>query len=860
MLRPRSVLLVVACAACGGAPAPDYGVALSLAEWRAAAIDSLRYDLRFNVPAERTAPVIGRVTLSFMLSDRAQPLVLDFRGDTASIRTATVNGTQVPVRVVNGHVLIDASELDDGGNVVTLDFTAGNDALNRNDDFFYALFVPDRAATAFPSFDQPDLKGRYRLTLEVPSAWSAIANGAELSRDTAQGRATITFAETQPLSTYLFAFAAGRFDAEVAQRDGRTLTMYHRETDRARVARNRDAIFDLHATALKWLEDYTQIPYPFGKFAFLAVPSFQFGGMEHPGAIWYRATSLFLDESATQNQHLGRASVIAHETAHMWFGDLVTMRWFNDVWMKEVFANFFAAKIVQPSFPKVNHDLRFFLAHHATAYGVDRTLGANPIRQPLENLRQAGSLYGAIIYQRAPIVMRQLERLVGDSAMRAGMRTYLRRHQFANASWPDLIAILDELTPEDLVTWSRTWVEEAWRPQIAARWANGTVAVTQRDPRAERGLTWTQTVGVALGYGDSVTTVSVDLRGDSATIPVDRRAPDWILPGADGLSYGRFALDAASRSALLVRAPALADPIVRGAAYSALWESVLGGATRPADMLDLTLRALETEQDELLTQQLVGLMRSAYWRFLGAAERDALAPRVEAALWREMERAIGVSRKAAFWNTIVSVTRTEPGVARLRRVWAKEESIRGLPLSELQYTSLAEALAVRDVPDAEHILTTEAARITNPDRHARFAFVRPALSSDASVRDSTFRRLTDVANRARESWVLDALAYIGHPLRAKRAERYVEQGLALVPEIQRTGDIFFPLGWVSALLDGQQSPEVAEMVVQYLDTSRSLDARLRGKVLQAADDLFRAARIVHGWRGGPTLEGDREPR
>ena len=137
--------------------------------------------------------------------------------------------------------------------------------------------------------------------------------------------------------------------------------MFHRETDAAKVARNRDALFDLHAKSLAWLEDYTGIKYPWGKFDFVLIPSFQFGGMEHPGAIFYNASSMMLDESATQNQLLNRASTIAHETSHMWFGDLVTMRWFNDVWMKEVMANFMAAKIVNPSFPEVNHDLRFLV-------------------------------------------------------------------------------------------------------------------------------------------------------------------------------------------------------------------------------------------------------------------------------------------------------------------------------------------------------------------------------------------------------------------------------------------------------------------------------------------------------------------
>ena len=311
--------------------------------------------------------------------------------------------------------------------------------------------MPARARLAFPVFDQPDLKARWTLTLEHPAKWQSAANGAELSRTTDGDRVDRDSSpRPQPLPTYLVAFVAGDFKVETAERNGRTFRMFHRETDAAKVARNRDAIFDLHARALDFLEHYTAIPYPFGKFDFVAIPAFQFGGMEHAGKILYNASGLMLDESATQNQLLGRASVIAHETAHMWFGDLVTMRWFNDVWMKEVFANFMAAKIVNPSFPNVNHELRFLLSHYPAAYEVDRTPGANPIRQPLDNLNEAGSMYGAIIYQKAPIVMRHLEALLGDDDFRDGLREYLKAHAFGNATWSDLIAVLDARTPMDL--------------------------------------------------------------------------------------------------------------------------------------------------------------------------------------------------------------------------------------------------------------------------------------------------------------------------------------------------------------------------------------------------------------------------
>jgi aminopeptidase N len=271
---------------------------------------------------------------------------------------------------------VSAADTRAGENEITIEFTAGDESLNRNDEFLYTLFVPARAQYAFPCFDQPDLKARYRLSLEVPAGWKAVANGAETAHDErAAGGTRLQFAETQPLPTYLFAFVTGKFSVETAVRKGRELRMFHRETDAAKVARNREAIFDQHAAALEWLENYTAIPYSFGKFDLVLIPSFQFSGMEHAGAILYNASSLLLDESATQTQKLDRASVIAHETSHMWFGDLVTMRWFNDVWMKEVFANFMAAKIVNPSFPELNHQLRFLMTHYPAAYQVTARRG-----------------------------------------------------------------------------------------------------------------------------------------------------------------------------------------------------------------------------------------------------------------------------------------------------------------------------------------------------------------------------------------------------------------------------------------------------------------------------------------------------
>jgi aminopeptidase N len=279
---------VLGAAACqGGERDPDPGVALALAEARAATLSDIRYDLHFQIPADPGVPVTGIATIAFVRGPTRAPLVLDFRVPPEQVGELRLNGRAVTYTTPNGHIVIPAREIGAGTQTVTVAFTSGNDALNRQDDLMYALFVPDRASTAFPAFEQPDLKARYALTLTIPASWNAVSNGTLTSRDSSATEThEVRFAATEPISTYLFTFAAGRFEELTAERNGRSLTMYHRETDSLKLARNSAAIFDLHATALSWLESYTGIPYPFQKFAFLAIPAFQFGDMEHPGAVW----------------------------------------------------------------------------------------------------------------------------------------------------------------------------------------------------------------------------------------------------------------------------------------------------------------------------------------------------------------------------------------------------------------------------------------------------------------------------------------------------------------------------------------------------------------------------------------------
>ena len=414
-----TVLLLIA--GCSGSPLEE-GVSRSLALERAAHVRDIHYHLAFRIPEEKTAPVEGSETLTFSL-DRRRSLALDFREGAESVHSLEVNGKPVPIQWEAEHLILN--HLKKGPNTVSITFTPGDQALNRNDDYLYTLLVPALARTVFPCFDQPDLKAVFTLQLDIPADWVATSDAGRLTETVWNGRKVLLFKDTKPISTYLFSFVAGRWQVASRTIDDLPMRCFYRETDPAKVAQLPE-VFEQVANAVRWMESYTGIPFPFGKYDFVVIPGYQFGGMEHPGAVQFTDKRIFLGPDPTVDQLLSRADLIAHETAHMWFGDAVTMQWFDDVWTKEVFANWFAARITEGMFPEVDTALKDFKAFNLPAYEEDRTEGTNPVKQQLDNLRDAGLVYGNIVYDKAPVVMNMLAERMGADAFRDGLREYLR--------------------------------------------------------------------------------------------------------------------------------------------------------------------------------------------------------------------------------------------------------------------------------------------------------------------------------------------------------------------------------------------------------------------------------------------------
>lgn len=816
------------------------GVSWDLAQHRSNTLSQIHYRLRFEIPENANEDIHSLLQLSFDLNSRRTPLQLDFTGPSDAISRVLCNGIDTSFEVRNQHIVIPKSALLAGRNHIEIAFIAGQSSLNRNPDYLYTLFVPDRARTAFPLFDQPDLKAKFDLTLAVPSEWTALSNAPLMSVSRKDGTAQYQFATTDLTSSYLFSFVAGKFKTVTQSRQGRSMTLLHRETDKEKVSRNLDAIFELHWSAIEWMEAYTGIEYPFQKFDFALIPSFQYGGMEHVGAVQYRASSLLLDESPPEAVLLNRASLIAHETAHMWFGNLVTMQWFDDVWTKEVFANFMAAKIINPSFPNVDHELNFLLQHYTAAYGVDRTAGANPIRQQLSNLNEAGNLYGPIIYHKAPIMMRQLERLLGEEKFREGMRQYLENHAFGNASWPQLIEVLDSRTDTDLALWSEVWVNSPGRPNFELKENQvGGFSIHQIDPSSQSKI-WPQQF--SLSTSGEVGRKLVSVNSQTKETVIDELFVDdssQLLFNSDGLGYGLFPTDIR-----ILNSSANLTELERGSALVNYFEKLLQGSN--ADVLEYyaTLLALvQGESNPLLNRLILSQLTRIHHSFLSAAQKTAAQTETENILWQQMQNQREASAVKTFFQAFTAIASSAKGLNKIYNVWLKESKPNLLKLSENDYVALAELLAIRLPEQSKAIVTKQLTRINNPDNRRRFKFIAPTLSADVAARDTFFESLADESQRNTESWVLDALSNLHHPSTVPQSQRYILPSLELLEELQRTGDIFFPAGWLNATLNNHYSNEAIQTVDAFLAARPDYNTQLRMKILQAID-LPRAAALL----------------
>jgi aminopeptidase N len=830
------------------------GVSQPLATLRAAQIKNVQYDLSLDVTQRDTA--MGRVLVRFDLTKPGE-VILDYRGPRVIV--GAVNGREGRGATVNGaHVVIPAGLTRIGTNEIELGFASliapsGASIIRYHDstdgaDYLYTLLVPADANQLFPCFDQPDLKARVTLDLTTPAGWTALGNGAVLGTDSLGTGTRFRFRQTEPLSTYLIAFAAGPWAQLTTRESRKPITLYVRAS-RAREA-EADSIILANDQAATWLEQYFDSPFPFHKLDVLLAPAFPFGGMEHPGAIFYNEDRFIYRERATRPQRLGRTATIYHEVSHQWFGDLVTMRWFDDLWLKEGFATYMAAKMQAALDPASDPWKTFYLRNKPAAYTVDMTSGTTPVWQTLANLDQAKSNYGAIVYNKAPSILKQLNYLVGDRVFQEGLRRFTKRYAYANATWRDLLGAVGTAYGRSLAAWGEQYILRPGLPVVEQRLTvRGDtlqrLTLIQRPARPLSGAgAWPMKIEVMLYYPDAAPVllpVSIVAETTVVNVGPGRRAPAFAFANAGDQGYGLVLLDDRSVRWLEQAIGSVGDGFLRAMLWSALWDLVREARLDPARYVELALRELPAERDEQISGSLLNGITRSMTAYLVASRRDSLQQLVERSLRAgvaDTTRAYDIRKQQL--DALIRVARTPSALAHLDAL-LDSATAAGDRLRPPTRWAIVTRLIEMNAPEASRRYASEMRTDSTSDGRRR-AFVAGAARGESAVKRDYFTRYF-ADSTLNEDWVTASAGPFNALDQQALTLPYLVPALDSLRWIQRNRRIFFLGAWLGDFLGGQTSLEALGRVETYLRAHPELPADLRQKVLQASDELTRTVRI-----------------
>ena len=940
LLKILFVIVLLSMTIFSQTPPVETGVSQTLAKWRAANYSDVRYKL--NITLEKGAPLMkGDIEIRVNLTDEGakNDLILDWRTtqfandkDKPYVKVTKINESDfdnIPVYTDtrNEHLVLPKGFFKAGENVIKINFASpiktSGAAITRYVDkedgaeYVYSLFVPSDASTAFPVFDQPDLKARFKLGILAPDDWKVVSNETSLTFPNAEyirneqtgekfeiphkkGMSYTSFRETKSISSYIFAFAAGGFEIFYGSKFpeaewNATRNIYVRKSQAEKFKQHAAETFRLNREAVKYLESYFDYKFPFPKYDLVLIPEFPFGGMEHAGATFLRESSVIFPSEPTKNDYVSRANVIFHEAAHQWFGDTVTMKWFDDLWLKEGFAEFMAYKTLEKVLPEYNAWKIFYERNKQAAYLTDSTKGTTPIYQEIPNLSSAKSAYGNIVYRKAPSFLRQAEFYLGEDKFQTAVRAFLKKHEFANAEWTDLVKEFETASKQDLKDWANAWVKQDGLGKFKVyghRGAN-TDGITYYSLRQIVPLNntdkepvynyWKQKLNIlVINEDNSQQTFSFDFggefvwkpkiidesdldetskieryiqvnnifvkpiyyindKGKKVSLSSELLRPKLIFPNYQDCGYGIFLLDEKSRAYVLANIQNEKDDFLRTMMWGALWDSVRETELAPKDYVELVIKNINVETDESTIQTLLGRVSTAMNYYLSDAQAAELAPRLEAMLIDKIANAKTPGQRITFYRAFLNLASSAKSAQILKDILAGKSKVAVFNLKTKDKFDIVTRLLILGDKDAPNLLATlEKTEIS--DEAKRYAYAARAGIGTADAKAQYFKDF--IKNKEiSESWIEAALNPFNSVRHSDLTAIYLETALSELPNLKRNRKIFFINGWLSAFIGGQRSAESSAIVNKFLADNPNLDKDLRLKILENVDGLERAVKI-----------------
>jgi aminopeptidase N len=822
---------------------------------RAARLGRIAYDIALDLDADQTT-YRGDVRISFSVRG-TDDLFLDFRG--GAIELLEVNGTRVerPDRpgariVLPGRLLRPSTSLR-----VTYEnaYDTNGDGFHRFVDpldgevYVYSNFEPFDAHRLFPCFDQPDLKGTLTIRATVPAAWAVISNNPAESVDPApDGRQIHRFGTTPPISTYLTAVIAGPYVGVRGEHRGIPLGAWSRRSVAPFV--DADEIFAITGAGLDFYSRLFARPYPFAKYDQLFVPEFNAGAMENAGAVTYAEQHVYRDPP-TETQRLGRAETILHELAHMWFGDLVTMRWWDDLWLNESFATYVSNLALAEATRFEGAWLKFHADLKRWGYQADDRSTTHAISGVVPDTDATFYHFDGITYGKGAAVLKQLVAWVGRDAFATGLRIYFDRHAWGNATLADFLAALDEATGGDLGDWSRRWVETASLNTLEVHWTapGGRIdrlELTQDAPDAHPTLR-PHAVEIALvrpaGRGTAIDVVPAIIDGAETWVKAAAglEAPALVFPNHGDHAYAKVVLDAVSTAALPHLLPRLEDPLLRQLLWGSLWQMVCDGRHSSMAFLELVRAVLPGERNDEIVQAALDAARVAIARYVPEARRVADARSFVAAALETLPGLPPGDLRRLWLRAAIGALAHADDAARLVGLLEGALELPEVSIDQEMRWGVVMASSAFDLPGAHERIATELTR-DRTDRGERFALAAAVSAPDAGVKAKAWARIHAEGygslHRTRA-----AMAGFSQPHQAALLTPYVEAFFEAVPDVVASREHAFSSVYVGRLFPAYRvEPEVVSRTRRLVADEGDRLPTLRRMLVDAADDLERAVR------------------
>jgi len=810
--------------------------------------------------AEKASTYRGAVTIDLEVAGPTAGLFLDFQGER--LLETTLDGQPCTLAIANGRIDLSGLGLSPGRHELRIaydnDFDHDGSGCHQSKDpadgreYVFTDFEPFNANKLFPCFDQPDLKATYAVTVTAPEGWEVVANGRSTSVLPSEGGRTHVFERTARFSTYVLCICAGPWAVwtdPLARIPSRVLA---RRSMAGYV--DADEIFTLTRQGFDFFERYFDIPYPYHKYDQIFVPDYNVGAMENVACVVHSDRMIYR-HAATERERRDRAVTILHEMAHMWFGDLVTMEWWDDLWLNESFATYMATLALVSSTRFTDGFQAFRQGEKRWAYWQDELPTTHPIATDVPDTVNAFTNFDGITYGKGASVLKQLSYYVGPDAFRAGVSSYLKRHAHGNARLKDFLAAIGKAAGKDLDPWAKAWIRTSGVNGIAPsmRLEGGRIAeatLTQSKGNGDAILRPHRLLVAAYGEdaaGAIVLTKSADavLEGETARVPglVGVEAPRFLLVNHDDHAYAKASLDPLSLDWTTANLERLPGGMLRTEIWSILWNMVRDQQAPPTRYVDLFVAKAGLESDDKLLSLVVRNVKTCLDAYVPEGRRDALVAAVNGVAAREVRRAPAGTDLQKLWFEVLAITSETPASLGILADLAEgTTSIPGLTVDLERRWMVATRLCAHGHPRATAFLDAQR-KGDATERGERAAFRCEASRPDASSKQAVWTRFTaDPGSRL--DLLRDGMAafHWAHqrPILAPYVQRFFQD---LVPATTKR-DLHFGSAYVNNLFPFLSvDPKTLDVAQGFLDGQKDLPAHLRRALVERTSELDRALKV-----------------